>query len=233
MFPGRDDFDIYASMDPAREVGGDFYDFQLIDDDHLYMVIADVSGKGVPAALFMMASRIILANNAAMGKSPAQILKDTNNSICSNNKEEMFVTVWIGILEISTGKLTAANAGHEYPVIKRPEGQYEMIRDKHGFVVGGMEGIEYTQYEITLEPGSSLFVYTDGVPEATNANKEMYGVERLLEALNDSEADTPEDVLRSAHMHLDRFTEGEEQFDDLTMMCLQLHGGDEKDTKEE
>ena len=140
-FPGRSEFDIYASMDPAKEVGGDFYDFFLIDEDHLYIAMADVSGKGVPAALFMMASKIILANNAMSGKSPAQILTDTNAAICSNNKAEMFVTVWLGILEISTGKLTAANAGHEYPVLKRPGGDFELYRDRHGFVIGGMDGI--------------------------------------------------------------------------------------------
>ena len=122
-FPDRMEFDIYATMDPAKEVGGDFYDFFLIDDDHLCVVMADVSGKGVPAALFMMASKIILANNALLGKSPSQILTDTNTAICSNNREEMFVTVWLGILEISTGKLTAANAGHEYPVLMQPNGK--------------------------------------------------------------------------------------------------------------
>ena len=142
-FPERSEFDIFATMDPAKEVGGDFYDFFLIDDDHLCMVMADVSGKGVPAALFMMAAKIILANNAMSGKSPAQILTDTNAAICSNNREEMFVTVWLGILEISTGKLTAANAGHEYPVIKRPDGTFELLKDKHGFVIGGMDGMKY------------------------------------------------------------------------------------------
>ena len=169
-FPDRTDFDIYATMDPAKEVGGDFYDFFLIDDDHLCMVMADVSGKGVPAALFMMASKIILRNNAMMGKSPAKILGPTN-AICSNNQEEMFVTVWLGILEISTGKLTAANAGHEYPVMKRPDGRFELLKDKHGFVVGGMEGVKYKDYELQLEPGAKLFLYTDGVPEATDAQR--------------------------------------------------------------
>ena len=122
-------------MTPAKEVGGDFYDFFLVDDDHLCVVMADVSGKGIPAALFMMASKIILKNNAVMGKTPAEILKDTNNSICANNQLDMFVTVWLGILEISTGKLVAANAGHEYPVLKAPDRKYELIKDKHGFVI--------------------------------------------------------------------------------------------------
>ena len=220
-FPERTEFDIYASMDPAREVGGDFYDFFLIDDDHLCMVIADVSGKGVPAALFMMASKIILSNNAKMGKSPAQILADTNSAICQNNREEMFVTVWIGILELSTGKLTAANAGHEYPVLRQPDGQFELMHDKHGFVIGGMEGMKYKEYELTLRPGTKLFVYTDGVPEATNADKELFGTERMLAALNQDTAAGPETALRNVRRAVDDFVQEAEQFDDLTMLCME------------
>ena len=220
-FPERTEFDIYASMDPAREVGGDFYDFFLIDDDHLCMVIADVSGKGVPAALFMMASKIILSNNAKMGKSPAQILADTNSAICQNNREEMFVTVWIGILELSTGKLTAANAGHEYPVLMQPDGAFELIKDKHGFVIGGMDGMKYKEYELTLRPGTKLFVYTDGVPEATNADKELFGTERMLAALNQDTAAGPETALRNVRRAVDDFVQEAEQFDDLTMLCME------------
>ena len=219
-FPERAEFDIFASMNPAKEVGGDFYDFFLVDDDHLCVFIADVSGKGVPAALFMMASMIILANNAQMGKSPAQILQDTNEAICSNNREEMFVTVWLGILEISTGKLTAANAGHEYPIIKKPNGKYEIFRDKHGFVIGGINGTRYTEYEIKLEPGSSLFLYTDGIPEATNINNELFGEERLLDALNNINASSPKEVLDGVKKAVDDFVQDAEQFDDLTMLCV-------------
>ena len=223
-FPDRVEFDIYATMDPAKEVGGDFYDFFLVDDDHLCMFIADVSGKGVPAALFMMASMIILANNAQMGKTPAQILHDTNAAICANNREEMFVTVWLGILEISTGKLTAANAGHEYPVIKAPDGKFEILKDKHGFVIGGMEGLNYTQYEVQLEPGSKVFLYTDGVPEATDSENELFGTDRMLEALNDAADGTPQDILRNVRRAVDGFTRDAEQFDDLTMLCMEYRG---------
>ncbi|MBP5730044.1 MAG: SpoIIE family protein phosphatase [Clostridia bacterium] len=223
-FPDRTEFDIYASMDPAKEVGGDFYDFFLIDDDHLGLVIADVSGKGVPAALFMMASKIILANNAKMGKSPAQVLTDTNAAICSNNREEMFVTVWLGILEISTGKLTAANAGHEYPVLLAPGGQYELFKDKHGFVIGGMDNMKYKEYELTLEPGAKLFLYTDGVPEATNAEDELFGTGRMLAALNTDTAAPPEEVLKDMRAAVDDFVKDAEQFDDLTMLCLEYRG---------
>ena len=223
-FPDRKEFDIYATMDPAKEVGGDFYDFFLVDADHLCMVMADVSGKGVPAALFMMASKIILANNAMIGKSPAQILTDTNAAICSNNREEMFVTVWLGILELTTGKLTAANAGHEYPVLKKSDGTFELYKDKHGFVIGGMDGVRYKEYELTLEPGSKLFLYTDGVPEATAADDEQFGTERMVNALNLDPFAAPEQILKNVRKAVDEFVKEAEQFDDLTMLCLEYNG---------
>ena len=223
-FPDRTEFDIFASMDPAKEVGGDFFDYFLIDDDHLCMVIADVSGKGVPAALFMMASKIILQSCAMLGRSPAEILAKTNEAICSNNEAEMFVTVWLGILEISTGKLTAANAGHEFPVFKRPGGPYELYKDKHGFVIGGMDGVKYREYELTLEPGSKLFVYTDGVPEATNAEMELFGIQRMLDALNGVPQAAPRETLKGVRRAVDDFVQDAEQVDDLTMLCMEYRG---------
>ncbi len=223
-FPLRHEFDLYAVMDPAREVGGDFYDFFLVDDDHLCLLMADVSGKGIPAALFMMASRTILANNAMMGKTPEQILTDTNAAICSGNREEMFVTVWLGILEISTGKLTAANAGHEYPVLKNADGSYELYKDRHGFVIGGMEGIRYREYELQLQPGSKLFLYTDGVPEATNASEDMYGTDRMVAALNADPDAGPKQTVESVKRSVDQFVKNAEQFDDMTMLCLEYRG---------
>ena len=230
-FPDRKEFDIYASMDPAKEVGGDFYDFFLIDQDHLCMVIADVSGKGIPAALFMMASKIILANNAMLGKSPARILSDTNAAICSNNREEMFVTTWLGILEISTGKLTAANAGHEYPALQRPDGSFELFRDKHGLVIGAFDGVRYKEYEMHLEPGSRLFLYTDGVTEAMNTEGDLFGTERMLDALNRQGRAHPEQILRQVTEEINSYIGGAEQFDDLTMLCLEYKGkgGNEHD----
>ena len=227
-FPGRTEFDVFASMDPAREVGGDFYDFFLVDDDHLCLVMADVSGKGVPAALFMMASKIILSNNAMMGKSPAQILADTNAAICSNNRMEMFVTVWLGILEISTGKLIAANAGHEYPALMQPGGSFALYRDKHGFVIGGMEGMRYRDYEVQLKPGSKLFLYTDGVPEATNAEAALFGPDRMLAALNSARKEAPAQILSAVRTSVDAFVGTAEQFDDLTMLCLEYNGRKEE-----
>jgi len=223
-FPDRSEFDIYASMKPAKEVGGDFYDFFLIDHDHLGLVMADVSGKGVPAALFMMASKILIQNIAMTGASPREILETTNNRICQNNQQEMFVTVWLGILDLRTGELKAANAGHEYPVVTRAEGEFELMKDKHGFVIGGMEGVRYKEYEIKLEPGEELFLYTDGVPEATNARNELYGTERMMAILNSNRGLEPEKVLETVKADVDRFVGDAPQFDDLTMLCVRYNG---------
>ncbi len=223
-FPTRNEFDIYASMDPAKEVGGDFYDYFLIDDNHLGLVIADVSGKGVPAALFMMASKIILQSVAVLGHSPAEILRRTNEAVCSNNEAEMFVTVWLGILDLTTGKLVAANAGHEFPAIRQPGGPFELYKDKHGFVIGGMTGVRYKEYEIQLQPGSKLFVYTDGVAEATNAEKELFGTDRMIDALNRDPDASPQDLLRNVRAEVDGFVKDAEQFDDLTMLCVEYRG---------
>ena len=225
-FPDRQEFDIYAVMDPAREVGGDFYDFFLVDDDHLCLMMADVSGKGVPAALFMMMSKIILTNNAMIGMRPAQILEEANTAICDHNQEEMFVTVWLGILELSTGRLTAANAGHEYPVLKAPDGDFELLKDRHGFVIGGMAGVKYREYELTLAPGAKLFLYTDGVPEAADPDQALFGIDRMLAALNEDPGAGPEQLLKNVRAAVDAFVKDAEQFDDLTMLCLEYRGPD-------
>ena len=221
-FPERTEFDIFASMDPAKEVGGDFYDFFLIDDDHLGLVMADVSGKGVPAALFMMMSKILINNFAMQGNSPARALELTNNVICQNNEEDMFVTVWLGVLEISTGKITAANAGHEYPIIRKANGEYELFKDKHSFVIGSLEGTKYNEYEFKLEKGGSLFLYTDGVPEATDISEELFGTDRLLEAMNKNIGCKPSEMLKSIKSAVDDFVGEADQFDDLTMLEITL-----------
>lgn len=221
-FPDRNEFDIYASMTAAKEVGGDFYDFFFVDDDHLALVMADVSGKGVPAALFMMMSKMLIHNYAMIGLSPHEVLERTNNSLFENNPEKMFVTVWFGILEISTGKIIAANAGHEYPILKQPGGEFELFKDKHGFVLGGFRDKKYKEYEFTLQKGGTLFVYTDGVPEATNASGEMYGTERLVNDMNRDGDRSPEEILKTVHADVDKFVGDADQFDDLTMMAIKL-----------
>ena len=223
-FPDRHEFELYAVMDPAREVGGDFYDYFLIDDDHLGIVIADVSGKGIPASLIMMISKVILQNCAMMGRSPSDVLAAANNAICANNQEDMFVTVWLGILEISTGKLTAASAGHEYPAVMHAGGDYELWKNKHGFVVGVMEGTQWAEYELQMQPGDRPFLYTDGVPEATSKENELFGTDRMLEALNTVKDASPEDVLKGVRKAIDNFVKDAEQFDDLTMLSIVYKG---------
>ena len=223
-FPERSEFDLYASMNPAKEVGGDFYDFFLVDEDHLALVIADVSGKGIPGALFMMMVKIMVQNCVLAGLSPKQVMEQVNEQIAENNSESMFVTVWLGILDIPSGKLTAVNAGHEYPIFKKPGGCYELIKDKHGMAVGTMEGIRYREYEMQFEPGSSLFVYSDGLPEANNRAEELFGIARTLAALNENPDLPPEETLCAVERAVDTFVGDAPQFDDLTMLCFAYHG---------
>lgn len=231
-FPERNEFDIYALMDPAREVGGDLYDFFMVDDDHLALLIADVSGKGIPAALTMMMCLILIHSETKTGSSPAEVLNVVNNELYSRNPEQMFVSVWLGILQISTGKLKAANAGHEYPVIKGAKTKYKMLRDKHGFVLGGMEDLFYTEYELQLEPGSKVFVYTDGLPEATAADGTMFGNERILTSINEVQDADPGVTIDHMRGAVDAFVKDAEQFDDLTMLCLAYYGKDGKKPEE-
>ena len=223
-FPEREEFDLFASMDPARDVGGDFYDFFLVDDNHLCLVIADVSGKGIPGALFMMLTKRIIEDFARSELSPSEILEKTNESLCDNNQAEMFVTVWLGILEISTGNLIAANAGHEYPVIRNKSGRFALYKDKHGFVIGGMQGIRFREYELQLAPGDKFFVYTDGLPEATSSGGEMFGTDRMVSTLNTCADSSPEEILQKVKITADTFVGDAEQFDDITMMCLEYRG---------
>ena len=231
-FPERDDFDLYASMTPAKEVGGDFYDFFLIDDTHLAVVIADVSDKGVPAALFMMSAKILINYRAQFGGSPSEILNAVNAEICKNNKSKMFVTVWLGILDLETGVLTCANAGHEYPFIRGGDGTFRVYKDRHGLVVGAMARSRYSDYEIRMEPGDAIFVYTDGAPEANNARGEFYGMERLTAALNRCADRTPQGILEAVKADVDAFTGDASQFDDLTMLCLSYRGRQQKPAPE-
>ena len=223
-FPDRTEFDIFASMTPAKEVGGDFYDFLMVDDDHLALVIGDVSGKGVPAALFMMVSKVLIHNAVMNDLSPARVLQLVNHQICANNPEDMFVTVWLGVLEISTGKLTAANAGHEYPVVKKAGEHFVLFKERHGLVIGGMDYARYREYELQLDPGAKVFLYTDGVAEATDAKNQMFGTDRMVQALRTRENGSPEEIQAAVRCAVQEFVDTAPQFDDLTMLCLQYNG---------
>jgi len=223
-FPDHSEFDIYASMVPAKAVGGDFYDFYFVDDTHLALTIADVSGKGIPAALFMMTSRSLLRSSAMSGYSPAEVLKNVNLRLCENNKVGMFVTVWLGILDLTSGKLVCSNAGHEYPVIRRSGGKYELFKDKHGFVLGGMEMSKYIDYEIHLMPGDRLFFHTDGVTEATDAHNELFGSERMLAALNALPPCGCEATISGLSAEINKFVGEAPQFDDITMLAIDING---------
>ena len=223
-FPDRNEFDLCAVMDPAKEVGGDFYDFFLIDEDHLGLVIADVSGKGIPAALFMMKSMTLLRNCMLAGLGPKQAMEQLNHQISVNNSESMFVTVWIGVLELSSGQMIAVNAGHEYPVLTDPNGCFELYKDRHGMAAGTVEDIHYRDYEVQLKPGSILFVYSDGLPEANDPDSRLFGMDRTLRALNSAPEPGPRAILKTIRDAVDAFVGDADQFDDLTMLCLIYYG---------
>ena len=225
-FPERQDFDLYASMNPAREVGGDFYDFFLIDDDHIGLVIADVSGKGVPAALFMVIAKTLIKNRALMGGSPSEVLAYANEQLVEGNEAELFVTVWFAIIELSTGKGVVANAGHEHPALRRKDGKFELIRYRHSPAVATMPGMNFKEHEFKLEPGDSLYVYTDGVTEATRSDNELFGTDRMLESLNkDPDAD-PKTMLENVRADIDGFVGDAPQFDDITMLGFKYMGSE-------
>ena len=220
-FPERDEFDLFASMDPAKEVGGDFYDFFLIDESHLGLVIADVSGKGIPAALFMSVSKALIKARTMQGGTPGEILAHVNNQLLESNEAEMFVTVWLGILDLKTGKLIATNAGHEYPVIGHSDGRFELLKDKHGLVVAAMQGVRYRDYEIQLEPGDRLLVYTDGVAEATASDMTLFGIDRLLSAVNARPFTDCKTLVGDVTDAINGFVLDAPQFDDITMLCVE------------
>ena len=220
-FPEHDEFDLYATMTPAKEVGGDFYDFFLADDDHLVLVMADVSGKGVPAALFMVIAKTLIKNRAQLGGTPAEVLNYVNDQLCEGNKAELFVTVWLAIIEISTGKGMAANAGHEHPALKHADGKWELVTYKHSPAVAVMEGMKFKEHEFELKPGDSLYMYTDGITEATDSNNEMFGTDRMIDALNSCDKpDDPKAFLAKVKEDIDEFVGEAPQFDDITMLGL-------------
>ncbi|MBR2800407.1 MAG: serine/threonine-protein phosphatase [Oscillospiraceae bacterium] len=234
VFPERKEFDVYARTEPAKELGGDFFDIQMIDRDHLALIIADVAGKGIPAAMFMMASKIIIHNMAKnRNHDPAKILKAVNKQIGANNQSDMFVTLWLGILEISTGLLSAANAGHEYPCLMHKNRDFILLKDPHGLVLGAMDKTEYRSYEIQLVPGDTVFLYTDGVTEAMNAENEEFGLERMVDALN-LELDVPvAKLVDNVRRAVGAFVGDAPQADDITMMVLRYFGEEGKPESDE
>ena len=219
-FPEREEFDVYATMNPAKEVGGDFYDFFLVDDDHLAVVIADVSGKGVPAALFMVIAKTLIKNHTQNQEEPGAVFTQTNEQLCEGNDAGLFVTAWMGVLEISTGKFVYVNAGHNPPLLKRAGGQFEWLKSRPGFVLAGMEGVRYRENTLQLEPGDRLYLYTDGVTEATNSHEELFGDERLQNALNEYMDLPVEQFLPKIKECIDAFVGDADQFDDITMLAL-------------
>ena len=224
LFSNNTEFGLFATMDPAKEVGGDFYDFFLVDEDHIALVVADVSGKGVPAALFMVIAKTLIKNRTIMGGGPAEVLTEVNNQLCEGNEAELFVTVWLAIIDLNTGKGVAANAGHEHPAIRRKDGKFELIEYKHSPAVATMEGIRFREHEFELHPGDTVFEYTDGVTEATNAHNELFGNDRLINALNIDPDAEPEIILKNVRSEIDRFVADAPQFDDITMLGFRYNG---------
>ena len=221
-FPNRDEFDIYALMDPAKEVGGDFYDLYMLDNDTLVFLVADVAGKGIPASLFMMRSKTILKTYAENNIGVADIFTNANYQLCEGNDAGMFVTAWMGFLNLKTGQLKYANAGHNPPLLRRKDGTFEYLKGPAGFVLAGMEGIVYKEQELTLNPGDEIFLYTDGVPEATNVDKELYGDDRLQKRINELVGKDAKTICDGVKENVDAFYDGAPQFDDITELSMQF-----------
>ena len=223
-FPERNDIDLYASMTPAKEVGGDFYDFFMVDDDHLALVIADVSGKGSPASLFMMIAKSLIKSQLLNGCDPARAMERVNRRMLEGNTSSTFVTVWAAVIELTTGQGLVCNAGHEHPAIRCADAPFELLKYRHNMFVGVSEKARYQNRAFEMRPGDCLFVYTDGVPEAQNANKEMFGEGRLIDALNQHPDAVPEELLSNVRKAVDDFVGEAPQFDDLTMLAFRYNG---------
>jgi len=222
-FPERAEFEIYAIMEPAKEIGGDFYDFFMIDSDHLGIVIADVSGKGITAALFMVIAKTLISNWARNGLTPSDVFTKVNNQLCEGNESAMFVTAWMGILKISSGELTYSNAGHDPPLLMKSGESFKQLQTAKNLMLAAMDGIDYKQSRIQIASGDRLFLYTDGVTEANNAKDEQYGQNRLLDILNGTSFKKPSEALLEVKANIDRFANEEPQFDDITMLMLSMN----------
>lgn len=227
-FPDRKEIDIYATMTPAKEVGGDFYDFFMVDDRHLAIVMADVSGKGVPAALFMVIGKTLIKDHTVPGSDLGKVFTDVNNLLCEANSEGLFITAFEGVLDLVTGTFNFVNAGHEMPYICKANGDFEAYKVRPGFVLAGMEDMKYRAGTMTLEVGDKIFQYTDGVTEATNSNNELYGMERLGKILNAQKHTSPSEILTAVKADIDNFVGDAPQFDDITMLCLEYRAKAQK-----
>ena len=223
-YPGRREFDIHAAMYTAKEVGGDFYDFYFIDDDTLVFLVADVSGKGIPAAMFMMRSKTLIKSCAESGMSVEEVFTMANEKLCEGNDAGMFVTAWMGVLNVKTGCLLFANAGHNPPLLRHADGSFEYLKTRAGFVLGGMEGIRYRKNELQLQSGDVIYLYTDGVTEATDVENQLYGEERLRTLMNEHQESGVQVICEAVKADMDAFVGEAEQFDDITMLCLHFHG---------
>ena len=222
-YPNRSDFEIFASMDAAKEVGGDFYDFYLLDNDRFVFLVADVSGKGIPAALFMMRAKMTVKALAESGADVHVILSTANEKLCEENEAGMFVTLWLGIVDLKTGVLSYANAGHNPPLLRRRQGAFDYVKTRPNFVLAGVDGAAYRKNEIQLLPGDELFLYTDGVTEATDMKQEMFGEARLLKVLNGISEETAESRCKAVKNAIGGFVGEAEQFDDITMLSVKFH----------
>lgn len=224
-FPNKTEFDIFASMDTAKEVGGDFYDFYFVGDNRLAFLIADVSGKGIPAAMFMMTSKTLLKSFAESGSAVHAVFTQANAKLCENNDAGMFITAWMGILDVETGLVEFSNAGHNPPLVRHKGGRFEYLKSRAGFVLAGMETIQYRKNELQLSPGDEIFLYTDGVTEATDAYDQLYGDGRLLDFMNTLDGLPADAVCKAVKADVDRFVGEAPQFDDITMLYLKYNGG--------
>lgn len=220
-FPNRKEFDIFATMNPAKEVGGDFYDFFMVDERHLAIVMADVSGKGIPAALFMVIGKTLIKDHTWPGKDLGSVFDEVNELLCESNSEGLFITAFEGVLDLVSGEFRFVNAGHEIPYICKKNGKFEPYKIRAGFVLAGMEGMRYKCGEMQLEAGDKIFQYTDGITEAANVRMELYGMDRLTAVLGENSDLPPGELLPAVKRDIDNFVGEAPQFDDITMLCLE------------
>jgi sigma-B regulation protein RsbU (phosphoserine phosphatase) len=220
----NESFEIYAYMKPAREVGGDFYDYFKIDEDNVYFVIGDVSGKGIPSTLFMVKTMYLIENHTKFNDNLSQVVEKVNNLAYERNDEDLFVTIWLGKLNLKTGKLSYVNAGHNQPLIKQDSNNFEYMKTHPNLVIGGMEGIEYNEHEINLNAGDMIFLYTDGITEANDNYNGFYGENRLKETINENKNKKLNDIINEITEDIDKFCNNSEQYDDITMLIIKYNG---------